>query len=261
MSEPIIVQDFSKPSTWENPYPAYSAWREQSPMIARIPFVLPDGSELEAYGWLLLKHEQVYSVLRDHETFSSDFPEVPNGPTRLPLIQDDPPRHALMRRLVNKAFTARRIAQLEPWIRENAEELIAAMGEGEPDVIGGLGIPLPVRVIARLLGIPGSDYLTFRRWSDSFLTANTRTIDPSSRTREAAEMAAYFARIAAERRTQGAEDLITALVEAEVDGQRLGEAELLGFCILLLIAGNETTTNLIGNMLHLLVTRPELWRR
>jgi cytochrome P450 len=261
MSESIIVRDFFEPATWENPYSAYSAWRQQSPVIARIPFVVPDGTELEAYGWLLLKHEEVYSALRDHDTFSSDFPPVPNGPPRLPLIQDDPPRHALLRRLVNKAFTARRIAQLEPWIRENAGELVGAMGDGEAEVISGLAIPLPVRVIARLLGVPGSDYLTFKRWSDSFLTSNARAVDPGSRMRDGMEMAAYFGRVAAERRTHGAEDLITALVEAEVDGQRLDEPELLGFCILLLIAGNETTTNLIGNLLNLLAARPHLWRR
>src|SRR5215469_1133086 len=241
VADPIVVDDFFKPATWENPYPAYSAWRDRSPLIARMPFVLPDGSELRAYSWLLLKHEQVYGALRDHETFSSDFPPVPNGPPRLPLIQDDPPRHAVSRRLVNKAFTARRIAQIEPWIRETAAELVAAMGEGEADVIGRLAIPLPVKVIARLLGVPGTDYLTFKRWSDSFLTSNARALDPADRMRDGMEMAAYFGRIAAERRTQGAEDLITALVEAEVDGEQLAEPELLGFCILLLIAGNETT--------------------
>jgi cytochrome P450 family 109 len=259
--EPVVVEDFFKPTNWENPYPAYRKWRERSPLIARIPFVLPDGSELEAYSWLVLKHDEVYGVLRDHETFSSDFPPVPNGPPRLPLIQDDPPRHAVLRRIVNKAFTARRIAQIEPWIRENAEELVAAMGEGEAEVVAALAIPLPVRVIARLLGIPGSDYLTFKRWSDSFLTSNARAVDPQSRLRNGMEMAAYFGRIAAERRTKGAEDLITALVEAEVDGARLAEPELLGFCILLLIAGNETTTNLIGNLLNLLAGRPDLWSR
>jgi cytochrome P450 len=261
--EPVIVEDFFKPATWENPYPAYSAWRDRSPLIARVPFVLPDGREIEAYSWLLLKHDEVYGALRDHESFSSDFPPVPNGPPRLPLIQDDPPRHAVLRRIVNKAFTARRIAQIEPWIRDTAAELVAAMGAGEKDVIGALAIPLPVRVIARLLGIPGSDYLTFKRWSDSFLTANVRAVavDPGSRLRNGMEMASYFGRIAAERRTKGAEDLVTALVEAEVDGERLAEPVLLGFCILLLIAGNETTTNLIGNLLNLLATRPELWRR
>jgi cytochrome P450 len=259
--QPLIVEDFFKPATWENPYPAYSFWRARSPFIARIPFVLPDGSELEAYSWLVLKHDEVYGVLRDHETFSSDFPPVPNGPPRLPLIQDDPPRHAVLRRIVNRAFTARRIAQLEPWIRETAVELLAAMGSGEGDVVAGLAIPLPVRVIARLLGIPGSDYLTFKRWSDSFLIANARAVDPDSRLRNSTEMARYFGQIAAERRTKGAEDLVTALVEAEVDGKRLAEPELLGFCILLLIAGNETTTNLISNLLNLLAARPELWQR
>ena len=209
----------------------------------------------------MLKHDEVYGALRDHETFSSDFPTVPNGPPRLPLIQDDPPRHAVLRRIVNKAFTARRIARIEQWIRENAAALVAAMGDGEVDVIGGLAIPLPVRVIARLLGIPGSDYLTFKRWSDSFLTSNARAIDPQSRLRNSMEMAAYFGQIAAERRTKGAEDLVTALVEAEVGGERLAEPELLGFCILLLIAGNETTTNLIGNLLNLLAPRPDLWSR
>ena len=200
-------------------------------------------------------------MLRDHETFSSDFPPVPNGPPRLPLIQDDPPRHSVLRRIVNKAFTARRIAQLEPWIRETAAELLAAMGSGEADVVASLAIPLPVRVIARLLGIPGSDYLTFKRWSDSFLIANARAVDPDSRLRNSTEMARYFGQIAAERRTKGAEDLVTALVDAELDGRRLAEPELLGFCILLLIAGNETTTNLISNLLNLLAARPELWRR
>ena len=102
-------------------------------------------------------------MLRDHETFSSDFLPVPNGPPRLPLIQDDPPRYAVLRRLVNKAFTARRIAQIGPWIRENAAEMVDAMGEGEGDVIDSLAIPPPVWVIARLLGVPGSDYLTFKR--------------------------------------------------------------------------------------------------
>src|SRR5215472_6334337 len=133
--EPRIVEDFYRPATWENPYPAYCRWRDQSPLVARMPVVLPDGRELEAYSWLALRHAEVHRVLRDHETFSSDPPKLPNGPPRLPLIQDDPPRHSVMRRLVNKAFTARRIAQLEPWIRQNAEQLIDAMGQGEADVI------------------------------------------------------------------------------------------------------------------------------
>jgi len=135
------------------------------------------------------------------------------------------------------------------------------MGDGEAEVMGGLAVPLPVRVIARLMGIPGEEYVAFKRWSDTSLSINTRDLEPGTRARNAMEMADYFGRVVAERRVQGAEDLITALVEAELDGERLPEVELLGFCVLLLIAGNETTTNLIGNLLTLLAARPELWRR
>ena len=260
--EPALIEDFLRSATWADPYPVYSRWREQSPVLARMPFVLPDGSEIETYNWLLLRHREVYSVLRDHETFSSEPPQIPGlSVPRLPLVQDDPPRHSVLRRLVSKAFTARRIAQLEPWIRQNAEELLDSMGSGETEVMDGLAVPLPVRVIARLLGIPGVDYVAFKRWSDTFLSMNTRDLEPGIRARNAMDMAAYFGRVAAERRVQGTEDLITALVETELEGERLPEVELLGFCVLLLIAGNETTTNLVGNMLNLLATRPELWRR
>lgn len=262
VGEPALVEDFLRSATWSDPYPIYSRWRERSPVLARMPFVLPDGSEIETFNWLLLRHREVYGVLRDHETFSSEPPQIPGlSVPRLPLVQDEPPRHSVLRRLISKAFTARRIAQLEPWIRQNAEELLDLMGDGETELMDGFAVPLPVRVIARLLGIPGEDYVAFKRWSDTFLSMNTQDREPGSRARNAIEMAAYFGRVVAERRVQGAEDLITALVEAELDGERLPEVELLGFCVLLLIAGNETTTNLVGNMLNLLATRPELWRR
>jgi len=236
--EPALVEDFSRSATWADPYAAYSRWREQSPVLARMPFVLPDGSEIETFNWLLLRHREVYAVLRDHETFSSEPPQIPGIPVpRLPLVQDDPPRHSVLRRLVSKAFTARRVAQLEPWIRQNAEELLAAMGDGEAEVMDSLAVPLPVRVIARLMGIPGEEYVAFKRWSDTFLSMDTRDLEPGIRTRNAMEMADYFGRVVAQRRARGAEDLITALVQAELDGERLPEVELLGFCVLLLIAG------------------------
>jgi len=121
-------------------------------------------------------------------------------------------------------------------------------------------IPLPVKVIAHLLGIPGDEYPTFKRWSDAFISSLI-SISLEERMRNTQEMVAYFGQMAAARRAHGAEDLITALVEAEVEGESLEEWEMLGFCMLLLIAGNETTTNLMSNMLNLLMDRPELWQR
>jgi cytochrome P450 len=119
---------------------------------------------------------------------------------------------------------------------------------------------LPVKVIARLLGIPGEDYVTFKRWSDALISSIV-SISMEERIQNTREMAACFGKVAAARRSQGTGDLITALVEAEIEGESLQDWEVLGFCILLLIAGNETTTNLMGNMFNILVDRPELWQR
>jgi hypothetical protein len=177
----------------------------------------------------------------------------------LVLITDDPPRHTRFRRLVNKTFTLKRIEALTPWITAIANELLDESGEGELDVVQQYTIPLPVKIIARLLGIPGEEYVTFKRWSDASLSVTSLT--PEERLKNIQEMMMYFAQMASARRAHGAEDLITALVEAEIEGESLQDWEVLGFCLLLLIAGNETTTNLMGNMLNILVDRPGLWQQ
>ena len=140
-----------------------------------------------------------------------------------------------------------------------ANELLDDIDTAETDLMQSYAMPLPVQVIARLLGIPGEDYLTFKRWSTAVFAFTS--LPPEERAKSTQEMLAYFGRMATARRAHGAEDLITALVEAEVEGEALEEWEILGFCMLLLIAGNETTTGLIGNVLNILVDRPELWRR
>ncbi|MBI3246322.1 MAG: cytochrome P450 [Deltaproteobacteria bacterium] len=247
-------------STFANPYPVYRALRPQSPVHY---ISIPGGpsSEVKApvWAWGLLRYEDVYSALRDHETFSSESPLAGQFGPKLVLIQDDPPRHTRFRRIVNKAFTLKRVEALTPWITGIAQELLDEIGEGETDLVEAYTIPLPVKIIARLLGIPGDDYVTFKRWSDAFLSTVAATRE--ERMRDLQDMVGYFGQMAAARRSHGAEDLITALVEAEVDGEALQDWEILGFCILLLIAGNETTTNLIGNMLNVLADRPELWRQ
>ena len=252
--------ELSTPDVIANPYPHYHAWREQSPLHYRfLPAGAVMGFEEPIRAWALLRHDDVYRVLRDHETFSSRHQLVGKIGPPLALINDDPPRHARFRRLVNKTFTMKRIETLTPWITEVADSLLDEMGSGEKELIESFAIPLPLQVIARLLGIPGEDYLTFKRWSGTFFAFSS--MSPEERAKSNREMMAYFGRMAAARRTQGANDLITALVEADVEGEKLTEAEILGFCMLLLIAGNETTTNLIGNMLGILADRPELWRQ
>ncbi len=246
-----------------DPYPTYQQMRDQTPMeMIFLPAGVVPGIDEPLRAWALMKYEDVYNALRDHDTFSSARnPLVEKGIfPRLVLIADDPPRHTRFRRLVNKAFTLKRVEALEPWITKVANEQLDEMGTGEVDVVQSYTIPLPVKVIARLLGIPGEEYPTFKRWSDAFISSLI-SISLEERMRNTQEMVAYFGQMAAARRAHGAEDLITALVEAEVEGESLEEWEMLGFCMLLLIAGNETTTNLMSNMLNLLMDRPELWQR
>src|SRR5215471_3087799 len=244
-----------------DPYSAYRQLRDQSPFnYVDLPAGAVPGIEGPIRSWALMKYADVYSVLRDHERFSSARnPLVGKAFPPLVLILDDPPRHTRFRRLVNKTFTLKRIEALTPWITSVADELLDEAGRDEVDVVQHYTVPLPVKVIARLLGIPGDDYEIFKRWSDAFISLVS--MDNAERMRNIQEMMAYFGRIAAARRAHGAEDLITALVEAEIEGEKLEEWEILGFCMLLLIAGNETTTNLIGNILNLLATRPELWQQ
>lgn len=251
----------SSPDVIADPYPSYHELRERSPLnYVFLPAGAVSGINEPIRAWALMKYHDVYNALRDHDTFvSGQNPLAGKIAPRLALIQDDPPRHTRFRRLVNKTFTLKRIETLTPWIQSVADELLNEIGRGERDMISSYAIPLPVKVIARLLGIPGEDYVTLKRWSDAFLAFSSMV--PEERATSNREMATYFGRMAAARRAHGAEDLITALVEAEVEGESLDDAEILGFCMLLLIAGNETTTNLIGNMLGVLADRPELWRR
>jgi len=262
IEEAALTDVFGKTETWENPYPAYREFRDLSPFVAQWPIVLLDGDQRQVRAWMLLKYEQVNAALRDPATFSSEQPGAGSVAPKLVMISDDPPRHDLLRRLVNKAFTARRIAELAPWIKDVAGQLLGQIGAGTTvDAVNAFTMPLPVQVIARMLGIPGDHQGEFRRWSDALVAFNGGDFTPAERIKNGMEMMDYFRKIAAVRREKSAGDLISAVVEAEVDGARLEEWEVLGFCVLLLVAGNETTTNLMSNMLNILVDRPEIWRR
>jgi cytochrome P450 len=131
IEDPAMTDVFGQPETWANPYPAYRQFRDRSPLAAHWPIVLLDGTKIDAYVWLLLKYDQVSAALRDPATFSSQNPAPGIVAPQLVMISDDPPRHTRFRRLVNKAFTARRIAELEPWIKAVAEGLLDQIAIGK----------------------------------------------------------------------------------------------------------------------------------
>jgi cytochrome P450 len=259
-SRAYVPDDLGSTETLADPYPVYRALREGPPVrFQRIPGGVFPGVDQPIHAWALLRHADVVAALRDPETFSSNSPSAMPMLPQLALLHDDPPRHTHLRRLVQKSFSARRVVELEPWIRRTAAELLDGLGEGPAELMAGLAMPLPMRVICALLGIPPEQTAIFHHWSEA--TIGYAGLPPLERKKRIGELASYLGQQIAARRTQPADDLITALVEAEIDGARLDDAEAIGFCMLLLIAGNETTTSLIGNCLHLLARQPEFWRR
>lgn len=238
-----------------DPHQTYRLLREQAPVYREPRF----------NSWVLTRFDDVYHALRDWETFSSAQGIAPgfrgDGFGRIVLITTDPPRHHRLRAIVNKAFTPRMVARLDLMMRDTVDSLLAGVDHDQPvDLPPALTIPLPVIVIAHLLGIPKADRQRFKHWSDAVVGLTDTGVRDGTQS-ALIEMYAYFSGHIAWRRTQFSDDLIAALVAAEIDGEHLSEQELLGFCLLLLVAGNETTTNLISNALNVLVDRPDLWQR
>jgi pimeloyl-[acyl-carrier protein] synthase len=253
------------PEVHANPYPSYRRLREEDPVHESFTGV-----------WVLSRYADCQAVLRDGR-FSSDerksdlfavfrdsiTPEAAaqfddGGRSMLFL---DPPDHTRLRALVNKAFTARVVEGMRPRIQAMVGSLLdQAVERGSMDVVGDLAYPVPITVICDLLGVPESDRALFREWSaDVALSLDPMmSADVLARTNEAiAGFTEYFTGLVAARGTDPGEDLLTALIVAEDEGRSLTQDELLAMCILLLVAGHETTVNLISNGMLALLRNPE----
>jgi cytochrome P450 len=237
-----------------NPYPVYDQIRSTSPLL-RDP-----GSKF----WMVFDYEGVKRVLNDLDAFSSRAAPSGGGPLDW-LVFLDPPRHTKLRALILRAFTPSSVARLEPRIRELSRELLdRTVGRGEMDLAADFAVPLPMMVIAEMLGIPAADRQRFRRWGDVVLNMIYTVTGGDEAARAVqefgamtAEVAAYLAELLARRRAAPQDDLLTRLVQAEVDGARLTEKEILNFFQLLLVAGSETTTNLITNAVLCFAENPD----
>lgn len=215
-----------------------------------------------ANAWHLFRYDDIDRVLLDFARFSSAEPPRPGMPPvpeefGMSILGMDPPRHRQLRGLVSQAFTPKAIEALRPRIVELAEGLLDRVrGDGGMDLIGDFAEPLPVTVIAEMLGVPVERRHDFKRWSDDVVSG-----EPGRQEAGMGEMAGFFREMIAARRRVPTDDLVGGLVAAEVDGERLSEAEVVAFSILLLVAGNETTTNLLGNAIVCLDAHPEQFAR
>ncbi len=246
------------PAFRANPYPHYK------PLLAGPPRIL----DLFGPTAMVTRYADVTTALRDHAHFSSVRPRDPNetndeGPFAgaRTMLFSDPPLHTRLRRLVSRDFTPRRIRDMEPRIREIAKNLIdAAVGKGELEVMHGIANALPVMVIAEMLGVPPDHYQQFKHWSDTVVSGdNTLPGTPLPEEFHTAKNAlrSYFADEIERRRKNPGTDLVSALVAAHDDAEAMNADELLAFVLLLLLAGNETTTNLIGNGMLALGHNPD----
>ncbi|MCV7144399.1 cytochrome P450 [Mycobacterium riyadhense] len=239
-----------------NPYPAFKELRATAPVC---------WNDVTNF-WALLKYEDIRFVSINPAMFSSangitiPDPALTNPVQKGSLIFSDPPRHRQLRKLINSGFTRRQVAILEPKIREIVRGILDGIDPGSThEFAEEIAAPLPTRIIAELLGAPPDDWEQFRAWSD----ATTGTADPEIELDTfvaIGQLYEYFQKLICDRRVQARDDMLSILVNAEIDGQSLCDDELVNFAFLLLVAGNETTRNLIALGTQALIEHPEQCR-
>ncbi len=240
----------------EDPYPIYERMRRESPVLWN-----------EELGfWALARHRDVLAGFKDTEGLSSSYgvslePSAshPEAHQMMSFLAMDPPRHDHMRALVSRGFTPRRIADLEVSIREQTVAYIEGfIASGRCDFIADLAGRIPMDVISEMLGVAEADRDSLRSWADTVVHREEGMFDvPSAGTEAAAKLVEYFNDLIADHHCNPGEDLISSLLAAELDGQRLSDDEVLSFTFLMIIAGNETTTKLLGNAAYWIWRNPQ----
>jgi cytochrome P450 len=240
-----------------DPYPAYQELRATAPVC---------WNDVTKF-WALLKYEDIRHVSTNPDTFSSTKgitipdPVMPNPVQEGNLIFTDPPRHRQLRKLINTGFTRRQVAILEPKVREIVYGILDDIWSGSThEFAEELAAPLPTRMIAELLGAPPDDWERFRRWSDA-CTGNADPEIEMDALVAVGELFGYFQQLIAARRTEPRNDMMSVLTTAAVDGATLTDEDLLNFAFLLLVAGNETTRNLIALGTLALIDHPDQCRQ
>jgi cytochrome P450 len=254
---PAPAVDFD-PYAWplhEDPYPVYRRLRDEAPLYhnERLGF------------WALSRYDDVLAGFKDTDRLSNaggvslDRPTGRDAAETASFLAMDPPRHDRMRALVARGFTPKRVADLEPRIRAVAVGHIARFAaRGRCDFIEDFAAKLPMDVISELLGVPADDRDRLRRWADLLLHRDDAASGmPPASIAAAGSMSAYFHELVASRRRRPGGDLTSALLDAEIDGQRLSEHEVAAFLFLMIVAGNETTTKLLGNAVYWLARNPD----
>jgi cytochrome P450 PksS len=255
------------PAIRRNPHPVLAVMREDAPVHQT------HHSEMGAKPFLLTRYDDCVTLLKDDERFTKDFMKLAalmpvdegyNTDAMMinrHMLTVDPPDHTRLRSLVHKAFTPKMIREFEGRIQQIADDLLdRALEKNSIDLISEYAVPLPITVIAELLGVPSEDQARFRDWSQTIIIEGTRSGDMEKVGLAAMEFMMYFHDLFDKRRGDPREDLISGLLQVEEDGDKLDAQELIGMVFLLLAAGHETTVNLIGNGTLALLQHPDQMR-
>jgi cytochrome P450 len=235
-----------------NPFPRYRTMRQNGPLYFNET----------RNTWEVFTYNEAIKILRDHNTFSSIRNSVEKK--RASILSMDQPRHTELRGLINRAFIPKVVSELQPRIRQIANELLDQVENHHSiDIVRDYAYPLPIIIIAELLGIPSEDREQFKKWSD-LLVEGPKDMNPITiqdlqqrKLKGRIELEDYFGQIIEQHKKEPREGLVSALIAAEIDGEHLSVQELLNFCVLLLAAGNETTSNLITNACRCFLENPE----
>jgi cytochrome P450 len=247
------------PQFRSNPYPFYARLRRKNPVIQ---FITPDGHS----AWLITRYDDALNALKD-KRLSKDIANLSEKPPWVPayfkplarnMLDLDDPDHARLRTLVHKAFTPKLIGTLRTSIETLSEELIeSAKPRGRMDLVAKFALPLPVAVISQMLGIPKREQGKFHRWSNAIVSSQSSKFGALKAIPSVISFLRYIRRLVRLRQVHPENDLTTAMIQAEEAGDRMNGDEMLAMIFLLLIAGHETTVNLIGNGMLALFTHPE----
>jgi cytochrome P450 len=258
MTQSTLGDPFS-PANKPNPYPLYAQLRADQPVRC---FTLPSGHR----RWLITRYDDAERALRDPRLVKTRPFDVPPElrPLTKHMLSCDPPDHTRLRALVHKAFTPRLVESLRPRIQQIADELLdLVIQNGRMDLIDDYAFPLPITVITELLGVPSADRVQFRVWSDAVLSGETIAAAgpvPAWQLTAVVAFCDYLRALFEHKRADPRDDLISRLVLVQEEGDALSEDELLATVFLLVVAGHETTVNLIGNGMCTLLAHPDQLR-
>jgi cytochrome P450 len=254
---------YSDPSYCANPYDWYARWRDVHPVIQT---TLPSGSLV----YVVTRYADVLAALKDARLIKNVYNVRHRGWLDQHLwrrfadsnmLKSDPPTHTHLRRLASDAFQPRRIALMRPDIEHIADTLIDRLRDKPQfDFMADFALPLPIHVISQMLGVPARDHERFHAWSNAIIASGVLSNERMVLTREMLALSRYMRRLITERRRNPGDDVVSQLIAAEVNGERLSQTELVVTTILLLIAGHETTVNLLGNGLLALLHHPTQWQ-